>query len=169
MKRFNSYTWLLKCRFATFSLKSQNTKPHPQLNKQLLPLFLSIFQIQPPNTSKMKHYCFDTTLLIKSENGEWSGKKFTSFISISQDCWIHKTALNHTDPGPNDPILSLPWFAYAKMAHLHSGNLRTITWQKSRAARTRLVFSRDECVVYTCAAVIILAKGLFLESRAGSV
>lgn len=100
MKRFNSYTWLLKCWFAPFSLKSQTTKPYPQLNKQLLPLFLSIFQIQPPNTSKMKHYCCDTTLLIKSKNGEWCGKKFTSFISISQDCWIHKTALNHTDPGP---------------------------------------------------------------------
>lgn len=68
-------------------------------------------------------------------------------------------------PWTNDPILPLPLFAYVKMAPLHSGTLRTITWQQFGAGRTCLAFFRSKRVLYTCAAIIILAKELFLESR----
>lgn len=37
MNRFNRDTWFLKCQFAAFSLKSQNTKPYPQLNNNFYP------------------------------------------------------------------------------------------------------------------------------------
>lgn len=162
MNRFNSYTWLLKCLFATFHLKTQNTEPYPQLNKKLLPLFLSIFQTQLPNTSKMKHYYFDTTLLMKGESGECCGEKKNYKFHFHQSGLVNsQDSTKPHRPWTNDPILSIPWFAYVKMAPFHSGTLRTITWQKSGAGRTRLAFSRDKRVVYICAAIIILAKGLF--------
>lgn len=151
MSRFNSDTWLLKCQFAAFNLKKwehQATSTMKQVTFYSFHYFNPKFQIPRWNTTVL--------ILTEGKNGEWWGKKITSFLSINQDCWIQRGTKHHSPWTSSVPSI----VCICKMAPLHSD---TLSWQKLGAGRTPLAFFSSKRVLYTCAAIITLAKGPFLE------